>query len=856
MASTLLLYLPLLLLLRYPLITEGLHLVFNDEPYYTKYSIFTGKQEDKDGGKILLFRSEKPISVFAGGRWCVASGAKRSTDANDRNFPSPLLLEKHETVQGDDDELGSYRGLKLIWKCKHSNSDYNSTIMETTVKNFDSGDNILFEINFPLGALRTSTVEYEGASSDSVMVHFPSLNTNTAILPSVLSWEGSFIQGVNRHSVGPRGGPTVFYNASDPFFQHVLVASGWGGNWKTYSSGEQQQRHKNNNSIWSPGTSGRITSLPVNYKQSIILHAGYGGITSTLAEWGQILQRSRKSYKVSDVTLETIGYQTDNGAYYCFCRERNCSETLIRVVESLRSQGILLGYLSFQGAGASSGRGSAAPWCVERWGVDGGLDRRRYPLDLENFQRAVGVPLQLYAPYFCPGSPYFEGRKNNSLTPGKTWKSVHSNTSLPGCSDFDFQDVHPSQSRAFYDWFFERGIKAGGMVSFEPDFMNQNFNCVPEFIHSTDAVQTWHQGMAGAAQGKNISVQWCYATPTDVLAALDMPSITNFRVSFDYCYGNSWNIGVSSLLVWALGASPSKDTLWTTSNNRTVTPGCSWAPDHETPAAELHLILALFSTGPVGISDALGMTNDTLVRGAISQEGKLLKPSKAASAIDSSFMLPSAGGLHPEEGYVYATYGSGQSWYFVSFKITKPYPVKVMDFWPPIRSSFDHGQHQKSLVLAYRHFRQNEECYAGADAVQSGCVQLVLLDSTALKNPLHEVFSAPISSWENVTGGSDFAPTLISVWQSCPESGWIFLGESLQKYVALSPARFIQVTCTPTGVVTTIEGGKGEVIELIALEPHEGARDVLTVVRVDVAIPDSGKGFAKFTSGMHNQALT
>jgi len=63
-----------------------------------------------------------------------------------------------------------------------------------------------------------------------------------------------------------------------------------------------------------------------------------------------------------------------------------------------------MGYLSFQGGGASSGRGSAAPWCVNTWGIDGGLSNQ-HPLDLTSFQKALGIPLQLYAPYFCPDSP-------------------------------------------------------------------------------------------------------------------------------------------------------------------------------------------------------------------------------------------------------------------------------------------------------------------------------------------------------------------------------------------------------------------------------------------------------------------
>ena len=77
--------------------------------------------------------------------------------------------------------------------------------------------------------------------------------------------------------------------------------------------------------------------------------------------------------------------------------------------------------------------------------------------------KAVGVPLQLYAPYFCPG--YF-----NSTSP---WKSFTSDTNLTGCHDYNFEDVSSQQSRAFHDDMFGRGA-AAGMASFEPDFMNQN----------------------------------------------------------------------------------------------------------------------------------------------------------------------------------------------------------------------------------------------------------------------------------------------------------------------------------------------------------------------------------------------
>jgi hypothetical protein len=218
----------------------------------------------------------------------------------------------------------------------------------------------------------------------------------------------------------------------------------------------------------------------------------------------------------------------------CRCRyTQDCSHTLIAALADLKRLGVPMGYLSFQGAGASKaqlgerrlagvggGQPGDAPWCVNTWGPDL-PGTGTYPLPVGELHAAIGVPLQLYAPYFCEASTYF--RRNNDSSP---WHSVVSDQTLQGCNNYGFQDVVPSQSRAFYDWFFAKGA-AAGMASFEPDFMNQNYNCVKEFVTSATAADTWQQGMAGAALAQDLTVQWCYATPTDVLASLDMPAVTS-----------------------------------------------------------------------------------------------------------------------------------------------------------------------------------------------------------------------------------------------------------------------------------------------------------------------------------------
>lgn len=493
-----------------------------------------------------------------------------------------------------------------------------------------------------------------------------------------------------------------------------------------------------------------------------------------------------------------------------------------------------MGYLSFQGAGSSTATSSlsrvdmgiepqpasvgypqSAPWCVNEWGPDLNMSQRArgvFPMDEGAFQKELGIPLQLYAPYFCPESKYFQ--RNN---PESQWIGVTSDNNLTGCSFYGFQDATPQESRKFYDWFFQKGLDVG-MVSFEPDFMNQNYNCVPDFIESVTNSDMWQHGMTDAALAKNLTVQWCYAAPTDVLNSLTMPALTNFRVSMDFCYGHSWDIGVSSLIVWAVGAFPSKDTLWTTDNGRFSVPGCPWTPDHETPGATLHVVLALMSTGPVGISDKVGMTDTTLIKRTISADGTLLKPSKAITSVDSALAAGSGLSQGPP-GNVYTTY-TGESleeptsWIFVSFKMTDDWGIDEIDFYPSLS--------RKGSVVS-RQYGNGRTCADGSPA--SLCVQVTS------RTP---ILTAPKSDHTNVTGGTDYYPTVATVWPSCPSSGAVFLGD-LTKYVAASTDRFKNVKCTDTGVNYDVVGQHGEIVEVTTLTSTTGKVQVRSVT-----IPSSG----------------
>lgn len=718
-----------------------------------------------DEDQFLLFHSDE-ISFYYHNRWCFAGQDFQWITRNTTNHQN-----------GDDDpNLGPlHRTIILDWHC-------DDVRIRTSIATYDRA--ILFQTQWPDGIAMFDT---DTPDPDDSRMHFPSL---TSFLPHVLSWQGSFMRGIHTISTGSKGGPVVFYN--DTLDRIIVVSPFRDGqsNYKSYTSGRT-------NASYAPGISGRIRSFPTNYSQTILLYQSRPntGMVGGLYEWGALMQHTAPN-KLYDVTLDTIGYQTDNGAYYCFCHEHNCSQVLSDVVHSLDR----ISYLSFQGDGASSGRGRAAPWCVSTWGVDGGLGPM-YPVPMKEFQRVLGIPLQLYIPYFCPDSPYFHQTK---------WKSVASDTTLPGCKLYDFINVHPFQSLEFYRELFDRGVKVG-MQSFESDFMNQNYNCVPTFVSDTSSAALWMTGMGNAAGERNITVQWCYATPSDVLMSIQFPSVTQFRVSQDFCYGTSWDIGLSSLLVGALGAAPSKDTLWTTVNNRVAIPGCPWTRDHE--AMRLHALLALLSTGPVGISDAYGSTDRSLLYPMMNSAGRLLKPSRAIAAVDSTFVDPFL--KSEDNGYVYGTNMEGVSWIFVSFMLKRPYTLHWQrDFWPAVSSD-------TVLIL------QNAMPTGSVDCTNR--VQRISIDDS---------IQLPAASFVNVTAASDMIPDMTYIWTPCPV--WTLLGE-LDKYVPLSPQRFTNIECHTDGVIANVSGSYGEIVHVTAVSNTD------CCVTKHVVILKDGKASVEFT---------
>ena len=117
---------------------------------------------------------------------------------------------------------------------------------------------------------------------------------------------------------------------------------------------------------WQHGPSPHLPSLPSAYTSQTVLFASSEGPTAAMQAWGAAMQAwhrtDRSVAMAADPVVQTLGYWTDNGAYYNFNKwagnrkpgyrwsprrdpSRSPEVLLARTVEALRAAGVRPGYM-------------------------------------------------------------------------------------------------------------------------------------------------------------------------------------------------------------------------------------------------------------------------------------------------------------------------------------------------------------------------------------------------------------------------------------------------------------------------------------------------------------------------------
>ena len=93
---------------------------------------------------------------------------------------------------------------------------------------------------------------------------------------------------------------------------------------------------------------------------------------------------------------------------------------------------------------------------------------------------------------------------------------------------------------------------------------------------------------------------YCMALPSDLLASMAYPHVTNYRASDDYAGSSvtNFNLQTSSLLGWAVGLRPSKDVFFSTNNEPSNPYMRRLRPQHRTVCVHLTVHEHVLSPGP------------------------------------------------------------------------------------------------------------------------------------------------------------------------------------------------------------------------------------------------------------------
>lgn len=427
---------------------------------------------------------------------------------------------------------------------------------------------------------------------------FPALSTYPH-LPFRLGFNGGFA-GYSFQQAG-NDSPWIFFNQRQQAFILSPAAN-------FLAASTRQDAGGTLTSSISP----TIARLPPGFTQWTMLAAG-NGINSTIDAWGHALTdlygKVRRPND-ADVTLNTLGYWTDNGAvyYYHFVPDLGYAGTLLAVKTYFDSLGIHLGYMqldswwylkgptaTWQGSGRN--RGGIYTYVASPY---------LFPDGLAAFQQALGLPLVAHARWIDESSPYHQlyAMSGNVVLDPSYWRSI----------------------MAY--------LKSAGVVTYEQDWLSGPALANPNL---TDP-QAFLTNMAAASASDGLTLQYCLATPGDFLQSVEYGNVTTMRVSGDRFKRGNWNAFLyGSRLADAVGTWPWSDVF----KSRETT----------------NLLLSTLSAGIVGIGDPIGRSNVQNLLQVVRPDGVIVKPDSPIIPTDASYIQQARDPNAPMVASTYTRHG-------------------------------------------------------------------------------------------------------------------------------------------------------------------------------------------------------
>ena len=262
-----------------------------------------------------------------------------------------------------------------------------------------------------------------------------------------------------------------------------------------------------------------------------------------LQYYGKQHIKEQKDY-YNDFYRSKLGYYTDTGAYYWYNTEANLTyeQTFIKLKEYHLREQIPIQYYELD-----------SYWYYKQnnnTGEHGGIKLYEprpdvFPNGIDMLQREfLRTPLIVHHKYYSPNNLY---RNMYQFLDGSDGK-----VSLP-------------LDQGFFNKIFSQ-IKRWGVEILIQDWLSSVYEDMPEASWDVNIARDYHLHLAEGAKQAGIKLIYCMPLNPDIMETLENTQVHYIRISDDYSTNiNQWNIGRASMITWALGVIPFKDTFWTTS---------------------------------------------------------------------------------------------------------------------------------------------------------------------------------------------------------------------------------------------------------------------------------------------------
>ena len=357
----------------------------------------------------------------------------------------------------------------------------------------------------------------------------------------------------------------------------------------------------------------------------------------------------------------------------------------------------------------------------------------------------------------------------------------------------------PASNDSFWFDLLNQARQNWGIVLYEQDWLDLQTSTFTPLHTDIHLGHQWLKSMGDAADRLQINIQYCMSLPRHILHVLEVPRVTQTRVSSDYTYQitgqqATWAIGIPSMFADAMGLAPFKDVFWSTS----LQPNASYHPNPQEVLPDRAVLISTLSTGPVAPGDRVNYTNAKVVMKCCRQDGLILKPDRPLTTLNT-LIVDWALSNSITQGELYSTQ---TTMYVYSL------PSLLIDLCFIFRTN------QTFHILFASAMKKDYDIYPSTIRSQSGLVWSY--ENSSLISIFNE--TNPITVRSNECHNTSICLWYISPLQSLNDTNgtqYALLGE-LNKWTTVSRQRFLSIQ---TDVAThqariTLEGVANEIVSV------------------------------------------